>query len=137
MSKVLVAYFSASGVTRKLANNLADAGKRFSQAPVRIGLSQHYKHNKMRSTMGSNSSFSVFFIPHSNPPHKLSFSTLFLMSILYPFIYYFRILRTNYSLIQKRPDSLLYESDLIVISLVFCCLTYNICTSFKSECRTL
>ena len=25
MSKVLVAYFSASGVTRKLANNLADA----------------------------------------------------------------------------------------------------------------
>ena len=25
----------------RLANNLADAGKRFSQAPVRIRLSQH------------------------------------------------------------------------------------------------
>jgi flagellar basal body-associated protein FliL len=30
----------------RLTNNLADAGKRFSQAPVRIRLSQHNKHNK-------------------------------------------------------------------------------------------
>ena len=43
----------------RLTNNLADAGKRFSQASVRIRLTQHNKHNKMRSTMGSNSSFSA------------------------------------------------------------------------------
>ncbi|MDU4276964.1 MAG: hypothetical protein E7I10_27510, partial [Enterobacter asburiae] len=43
----------------RLTNNLADAGKRFSHGPVRIRLSQHNKHNKMRSTMGSNSSFSA------------------------------------------------------------------------------
>ncbi|NQF23047.1 hypothetical protein FCI58_29095, partial [Enterobacter hormaechei] len=30
----------------RLTNNLADAGKRFSCAPVRIRLTQHNKHNK-------------------------------------------------------------------------------------------